>query len=78
MKITVNYVDQNNKNHKMTFTDAKSVQDAKRRAHEYLALICDEEGWDINDFTLSTVEIEDTPNPEYQEYLKTGLNDPRD
>lgn len=77
MKITVNFVDKNNKNHKMTVADAKSVEDGKARAQEYLALICDEEGWDVNDFTLDTVEIEDAL-PGYQEYLRTGLNDPRD
>ena len=80
MTVTVIYVDKENILHAVTVTDVTSKEEGETKARKHFEVICEAEGWSIQDFELRKVEVTDTPD--FMSYLN-GMRssmpiDPRD
>lgn len=77
MDMTVFFIDNKLNERAVIVEGAKDVEAGKATAWNLIAAICEEGDLDFNDFGISKI-VEKKPNPQFEEYLRTGLNDPRD
>lgn len=80
MNVTVVYAAQDNLLHAVTVTNVTSEPEGKAKAQEHFEVICEAEGWAIQDFEVRSVETSD--KPDYLKYLSEISSqmpvDPRD
>lgn len=76
MDMTIIFTDDNLNQRAVRVENAKDVEAGKALAWKGFEAICEDEGWDINDFGISQILTKQS-NEQYKEYLNSAL-DPRD